>query len=77
MKRTRKQKQKKKWGICSKQKDNIKPQETDFSEIEISDLPDKDVKIMTVKMFDKENNAKAKENFQQSKNIRTYQTNQS
>ena len=45
--------------------------------MEISDLPDKDVKIMTVKMFDKENNAKAKENFQQSKNIRTYQTNQS
>ena len=36
--------------------------------MEISDLPDKDVKIMTVKMFDKENNAKAKENSQAKQN---------
>lgn len=30
---------------------------TDFSEMEISDLLDKDVKIMAVKIFNKENNA--------------------
>ena len=74
MKRTRK---KKKMRYMFQTKGQYKTPETDFSEMEISDLPDKDVKIMTVKMFDKENNAKVKENFQQSKNIRTYQTNQS
>lgn len=37
--------------ICSKTKDNIKPQKQTFSEMEISDLPDKHVKIMAVKMF--------------------------
>ena len=47
-------------------KGQYKTPETDFSEMEISDLPDKDVKIMAVKMFNKE-----------IKYTRTYQTNQS
>ena len=50
-------------------KGQYKTPETDFSEMEISDLPDKDVKIMAVKMFNKENNAKAKEKFQQRNKI--------
>lgn len=54
MKRTRKQKNK---VYVPKKKGQYKTLETDVSEMEISDLPDKDVKIMAVKIFNKENNA--------------------